>query len=102
MVPSLIKSKDFLLSFVVIIVLVKAGYAYYKWMPSPAEKEEKEEGEIIPPAATGNIDDLVDALEKEIQDELNVVYEGDEDGDLIISDTEEVNDFGRSAEDSSL
>ena len=95
-------NKTLIIAIIVIIVLVIAGYAYYKWMPSPAEKEEKEEGEIIPPAATGNIDDLVDALEKEIQDELNVVYEGDEDGNLIISDTEEVNDFGRSAEDSSL
>ena len=88
---------------IVIIILAIAVYIYYnyRWLPESSEKEEKEE-EIIPPEATGKISDLVDALEKEIQDELNVIYEEDEDGDLILSDTEEIDDFGQSADDTGL
>jgi len=96
------KNKTLIIAIIIIIVLIIAGYACYKWMPGEPVGEEEKEGEIIPPEATGKVSDLINALEKEIQDELNVVYEGDEDGDLILSDTEEIDNFGRSADDAGL
>ena len=96
------QKKTLIIVIIIIIILIIAGYAYYKWLPfSPAEEEEKEE-EIVPPEATGEVSDLVKAIEKEIQDELNLIYEEEEDGDLVISDTEELDEFGRSADDTGL
>lgn len=95
------KNKVLIIAVIIIVILIIAGYAYYKWAPELSEEKESSE-EITPPEPTGEISDLIEALEKEIQDELNVVYEGDEDGDLITSDSEEVNDFGRSADDTGL
>jgi len=96
------KNKTLIIAVIMIIILITAGYAYYRWMPKELAEEEEKEGEITPPEATGKVSDLIDALEKEIQDELDVVYEGDEDGNLILSDTEEIDDFGRSADDAGL
>ncbi|KPJ55347.1 hypothetical protein AMJ47_00545 [Parcubacteria bacterium DG_72] len=88
---------------VVIGLIVIIGIAAFLILNplKPAGPEEGEEAGITPPEATGNINDLTDALEKEIIDELNLVYEDDE-ADIIISDTEEINDFGQSADDTGL
>lgn len=58
--------------------------------------------EIIPPPATGNIDDVADALLKEVSDEDLVIKE--EDGDTIIgtTDSQEISDFGQSINESEL
>lgn len=58
--------------------------------------------EIIPPPATGNIDDVVNALTKESVDEELVVNQEDDEVDLIISDSQEINDFGQSVNENEL
>jgi flagellar basal body-associated protein FliL len=62
---------------------------------------QQEETGIVPPQATGKLSDLTNALNKEVTDEMNLVYEED-DANLITSDTDLINDFGQSADDSSL
>jgi len=100
------KSLLFILGVVIVLLIVGVGFAIlrdYFGQVNPAAPEDKSQKaeEIIPPAATGQISDLADALEKEIIDEMDIVYEEDE-SDLIISDSEEINDFGQAADDTGL
>lgn len=79
----------------IIIVAVAAFLVFNPMIPS------KEEAGITPPEATGDIDDLVDALEKEITDEMNLVYE-EQEATLITSDAALIDDFGQAADDAGL
>jgi len=94
------KSKIVLIIIILILGLGILGFLYYQTLEPASPKENGEEG-IIPPEATGNINDLTDALEKEIIDEMNTTYEEDE-ANLIISDTEVIDDFGQMADDPEL
>ena len=95
-------NKNIILLFVIGLIVIIGIVAFFVFNPlKPVSPEEGEEAEIIPPEATGKISDLTDALEKEIVDEMNLVYDGDE-ADIIISDVEEISDFGQSADDTGL
>lgn len=93
-------NKNVTILVVIGLIVIIALVAFFVFNPLDVLNPEGQ-AEITPPAATGDIDDLVDAMEKEIVDEMNLVYEEDE-ADLIISDMEEINDFGQSADDTGL
>lgn len=58
--------------------------------------------EVVPPPATGNVDDVADALVKEISDEDLLLSEEENDAGLITTDSQEIGDFGQSINDSEL
>lgn len=66
------------------------------------EFSKKEELGIVPPLATGNIDDAIDSLLKELADIESLFIEEEEDAELIISDMQEISDFGQSIDESEL
>jgi len=64
--------------------------------------EQEEEEYIAAPRATSNVDDIVNALMKELLDEKMVLLEEEEDIGLIISDDEEVKGFDQSINEDEL
>lgn len=62
----------------------------------------KTQAGIVPPKATGNIDDTVDALLKELIDEESLYEEEEDDVEILISDIQEISDFGQSIDESEL
>lgn len=97
------KNKNIILLVVIglIIIMIVAAVLIFGDILKPAGPEQGKEAEITPSEATGKVSDLVDSLEKEIIDEMNLVYEEDE-AELITSDAEEINNFGQSADDVEL
>lgn len=94
------ENKKFIIVLIVAGIIIIAGAAVVL-LYNPAKQLAGEEEEITPPAATGNVSDLTNALDKEVLDEMNVSY--NEDGaDLMISDSEAINSFGQAADDTSL
>lgn len=98
---------------IILIIIVLAVIMAWKYLlpqklpvEGPAEispaGEEGAEEEITPPAATGNVDDLVDALIKEVSDEESVLRAADDEAAALIDDAQEISDFGQSAEDNEL
>lgn len=65
-------------------------------IPTEVEKE------IVPPPATGNIDDVADALIKETADESSLLLEEENDVRLITTDSQEIGDFGQSINENEL
>ncbi len=57
---------------------------------------------IVPPPATGNVDDLVDALLKEVADIKSLLAGENSDAVLISTDSQEIGDFGQSFNESEL
>ncbi len=87
---------------VIVVAVLVAIFAFYSPAPKPSPISPIEEEEIVPPPATGNIDDVVDALLKELLDEGAVLTEGENDAALITTDSQEVGDFGQSINESEL
>jgi len=56
----------------------------------------------VPLPATGNIDDAVDTLLRELVDEESLYEEEGYDVEILISDIEEISDFGQSIDESEL
>lgn len=82
-------SKNTLILLIVIVVIFTGWYLYYLNIPK--------EGETVFPEATGEVDDLVNALLQEIEDEQLLIGSLEGDKDLIFSDSQEVSDFSQSA-----
>ena len=66
----------------------------------PPAQSEKKISEIAPPAATGNIDNSVDALLQDSALETLASEEENSDADLLGADTQAISDFGQSYETS--
>ena len=66
----------------------------------PPAQSEKKISEIAPPAATGNVDDSVDALLQDSALETLASEEENSDADLLGADTQAISDFGQSYETS--
>ena len=66
----------------------------------PPAQSEKKISEIAPPAATGNVDDSVDALLQDSALETLASGEENSDADLLGADTQAISDFGQSYETS--
>lgn len=94
-------NKNLILLVVIGLIIIGSLTLLLIFNPLKPAGPEGEETGIAPPEATGNVGDLIDALDKEIQDEMNLVYEED-DAELIISDNEAINNFGQSADDAGL
>lgn len=66
----------------------------------PPAQSEKKISEIAPPAATGNVDDSVDALLQDSALETLASEEENSDADLLSADAQVISDFGQSYETS--
>lgn len=86
----------------VVIVVVLACYFSFPEGPSTSYFFPKTQAGIVPPKATGNIDDAVDALLGELIDEESLYEEEDDDVEILISDIQEIGDFGQSIDESEL
>ena len=86
----------------IVVVVVLACYFSFPEEPPTSYLFPKTQAGIVPPPATGNIDDAVDALLKEIIDEGSLYEEEDDDVEIIISDIQEISDFGQSIDESEL
>lgn len=102
------KTAAVLIVIIIIVVVIVLAYNYLVLEKPPAEGPAEgpvetpvvEEGEgITPPAATGDVDDLVDSLLKEVADEGAVLNEAEGDVAVATEDAKEVDDFGQSTED---
>lgn len=82
-------SKIILILLIVIVVIFAGWFLYYRDIPK--------EGETVFPEATGEVDDLVNALLQEIEDEQLLIGSVRGDKNLIFSDSQEVSDFSQSA-----
>lgn len=81
------------------MVIILLAIAFFpKQKPSPHQPPETTE--ITPPAATGNVDDLVNATLSEISDEELLIKEEEKDTSLINLDSQEVSDFGQTINES--
>ncbi len=83
----------FLIAILAVIVL------FPKEKPSSSSPGSSKTIEIKPPAATGNVDDLVKATLAEISDE-ELLLEEESDTSFIYSDNQEISDFGQTINES--
>ena len=60
------------------------------------------EKEIVPPPATGNVDDVINALMKELSDLESLLKQEESDVVLITGDSQEIDDFGQAIDESEL
>lgn len=81
---------------IIALVLIIIAFAIY-YYSSPKSK-----AEIIPPEATGKVDDLEKSLLQEIEDMDNLFSEEDAEANLILSDDLEINDFGQSINENEI
>ncbi len=86
----------------VVIIVVLSCYFSLPEGPSISYLFPKTQAGIVLPPATGNIDDTVDALLEELIDEESLYEEEDDDVEIIISDIQEISDFGQSIDESEL
>jgi len=97
-----------LLMMVIVIVAALAAVAaicYVLLLKEPAEVgllQTKAPSEVIPPPATGNIDDAVDALLKEVTDSESLFIQEESDIELITGDNQEIDEFGYSIDEKEL
>ena len=93
-----------LVVFTVAVVLISACWLLLPEKPLVVfiPRGTRKMGEVVPPPATGNIDDVVDALMKELSDEDSLLKEEDDDAVLAISDSQEISDFGQSIDENEL
>ncbi len=84
------------------VIVVLSCYFSLPEVPSTSSLFPKTQAGIVPPPATGNIDDTVDALLKELIDEESLYEEEEDDVEIIISDIQEISDFGQSIDESEL
>ncbi len=92
--------KTAVLLIIIIIIVIVLAYVFLVREKPPVGPPEGEE--IIPPAATGEIDDVVDALLKETADETSILTEEEGDAGLVGSDGQEISDFGQSIDENEL
>jgi len=88
---------------VIILVAVIAGALIYLFPNSIKDYfAGRSQPSLVPPAATGNVNDLVEALLREISDEQGLLNEEEVDAELILSDSKEISDFGQSINENEL
>lgn len=86
-------TKKIIIALIVVIVLIVLAVLLFQTKELPEE--------IIPPKPTGNVEDLKEALSQELVDMESVLLEESE-ADLIISDSELLDDFGQSINEDEL
>jgi len=92
-----------LIPLVVVLAVLVAVFVYYFVFPGrPVTPTPSETGEIVPPPATGEVDDVVDALLKELSDEEPLLTEEEGDTSLVTGDSQEVSNFGQTINEDEL
>ncbi|OGZ27183.1 MAG: hypothetical protein A2365_00745 [Candidatus Nealsonbacteria bacterium RIFOXYB1_FULL_40_15] len=91
-------NKLFLIAVIVgVAAIIAVGAFLYwgnKWEFAPLEKEQE---------TTGRVDDLVDSLEKELDEEFNSLYqEAVEDSEEVLNDSNELESLGESSDNLEL
>lgn len=88
---------------VIILVAVIAGTLIYLFPNSIKDYfAGRSQPSLIPPPATGNVNDLVEALLREISDEQGLLNKEEADAELILSDSKEISDFDQSINENEL
>lgn len=95
-----------ILLVIITAIIIGAILAYFylpqgQPLPSFAPIKPKVQ-EIVPPPATGNIDDAANAFLKELDDEQSLITEEESDALLITTDSQEISDFGQAINDNEL
>ena len=96
-----------LLMMVIIIVAalaVVAAICYVLLLEEPlvTPSGTKAPSEVIPPPATGNVDDAVDALLMEITDSESLFLQEENDTEIVAGDDSEIDGFGSSVNEKEL
>jgi hypothetical protein len=92
-----------LIAVIIIGVIVIVGlFVFVSQKTKPPVSVVPPEKEIVPPPATGNVDDLVGALLKEITDEESVLKDEEGNTTLVTQDSQEVGNFVNSINESEL
>ena len=92
-----------LIVVIVIGIIVIVGlFVFVSQKTKPPVSVVPPEKEIVPPPATGKVDDLVDALLTEITDEESVLKEEEGNTTLVTQDNQEVGNFVNSINESEL
>jgi hypothetical protein len=87
-------TKSVLIVIVIVALIILATFVFFP-RQKPPQNQTLTVKEITPPAATGNVDNLVDATIKEIADENLSIKDEDKDISIITSDQQEISDFGQ-------
>jgi hypothetical protein len=88
---------------VIILVAIVVGTLIYLFPNSIKDYfASRTQSTLVPPAPTGNVNDLVEALLREISDEQALLNEEEVDAELILSDSKEISDFGQSINENEL
>lgn len=92
--------------FLVCAAIVFAILAYYLFLPERPVIDRRsgkvQMQEIVSPQATGDIDDVVNALMKELLDEESLLTEEEIDTAFVTTDGQEIDDFGQSINEDEL
>jgi len=92
-----------LIAVIVIGVIVIIGlFVFISQKAKPPVSVVPPKKEIVPPPATGNVDDLVGALLNEITDEESVLKEEEGNASLITNDSQEIGNFSNSVQETEL
>ena len=92
-------TKGVVIFIVIVIVVILAVFAFFP-KQKPSTGQPPKTTEITPPAATGNVDDLMAATIKEITDEDLLLKDEENDTSFITLDRQEVSDFGQTINES--
>jgi len=92
----------FIVVIVIGIVVIAGLLAFVSQKVKPPISVVPPRKEIVPPPATGNVDDLVGALLKEITDEESVLKEEEGNASLITNDSQEISNFSNSVQETEL
>jgi hypothetical protein len=84
-----------IIAIAIVILVIVVIIVYYQLGIKPSLITEQP-AEIIPPPATGNIDDAINALIQDAANEQVIAAEEDADTSLIDLDSQEISNFGQS------
>lgn len=84
------------LVFGVIILALVASVSYYQFVLKTPSEITKAPTEVNIVPATGNVDDVVLALLNDVDAEAAILANVENDANLIIADSQAINDFGQS------
>lgn len=96
-------TRKILIPLVAVLAVLVIVFVYCFVFPGrPVTPTPSETGEIVPPPATGDVDDVVDALLKELSDEEPLFTEEEGDAALVTGDSQEVGDFDQTINEDEL
>jgi len=92
-------TKNVVIFIIIVALIILATFVFFP-RQKPSQNQTLTVTEITPPAATGNVDELVDATIKEIEDENLSLKDEEKDISIITSDQQEISDFGQTINES--